>query len=137
MFASGDEPHLVVGDVPRFETHHAAPGGIAQVGCLAEPAHSLAWVLFDPGSLQVALPQPIHRGRVAKLGAFAIAPDYYFRKGIDLLMAAFARAFPPSGAIGLVIKDMGSKSFSRARRPRRGWPRCKLRAIPSSTSTDR
>ena len=36
-----------------------------------------------------------------------------FRKGIDLLLAAFARAFQPSDGIGLVIKDMGSASFYR------------------------
>ena len=36
-----------------------------------------------------------------------------FRKGIDLLLAAFARAFQPTDDVGLVIKDMGSQSFYR------------------------
>ncbi len=36
-----------------------------------------------------------------------------FRKGIDVLLAAFARAFRPADGVGLVIKDMGSKSFYR------------------------
>ncbi len=33
-----------------------------------------------------------------------------FRKGIDLLLTAFERAFHPTDDVGLVIKDMGSKS---------------------------
>ena len=36
-----------------------------------------------------------------------------YRKGIDLLLAAFARAFRPSDGVGLVIKDMGTQSFYR------------------------
>jgi glycosyltransferase involved in cell wall biosynthesis len=36
-----------------------------------------------------------------------------FRKGIDVLLAAYARAFRPSDEVGLVIKDMGAKSFYR------------------------
>ena len=36
-----------------------------------------------------------------------------FRKGIDVLLAAFARAFQPADGIGLVIKEMGSQSFYR------------------------
>ena len=36
-----------------------------------------------------------------------------FRKGIDVLLSAFARAFPPHDGVGLVIKDMGTKSFYR------------------------
>ena len=36
-----------------------------------------------------------------------------FRKGIDVLLAAFERAFQPGDDVGLVIKDMGSKSFYR------------------------
>jgi glycosyltransferase involved in cell wall biosynthesis len=35
------------------------------------------------------------------------------RKGIDVLLAAFARAFRPGDGVGLVIKEMGSKSFYR------------------------
>jgi glycosyltransferase involved in cell wall biosynthesis len=36
-----------------------------------------------------------------------------FRKGIDVLLAAYARAFRPGDGVGLVIKDMGSRSFYR------------------------
>jgi len=36
-----------------------------------------------------------------------------FRKRIDLLLAAFSRAIQPTDNVGLVIKDMGSKSFYR------------------------
>jgi hypothetical protein len=35
------------------------------------------------------------------------------RKGIDLLVTPFARAFRPGDGAGLVIKEMGSKSFYR------------------------
>jgi glycosyltransferase involved in cell wall biosynthesis len=34
-----------------------------------------------------------------------------FRKGIDPLLAAFARAIRPTDDAGLLVKDMGSKSF--------------------------
>src|SRR5262249_6125855 len=33
------------------------------------------------------------------------------RKGFDLLLAAYARAFRPGDGVGLVIKDMGTRSF--------------------------
>ena len=36
-----------------------------------------------------------------------------FRKGIDVLLAAYTRAFRASDGVGLVIKDMGSRSFYR------------------------
>ena len=36
-----------------------------------------------------------------------------YRKGIDLLVTAFSRAFRPGDGVGLVIKEMGSKSFYR------------------------
>jgi glycosyltransferase involved in cell wall biosynthesis len=36
-----------------------------------------------------------------------------YRKGIDLLLTAFARAFRPADGVGLVIKEMGSRSFYR------------------------
>ena len=35
------------------------------------------------------------------------------RKGIDVLLAAFARAFRPGDGVGLVVKEMGAKSFYR------------------------
>ncbi len=34
-----------------------------------------------------------------------------YRKGFDLLLTAYTRAFRPSDGVGLVIKDMGTKSF--------------------------
>ncbi len=36
-----------------------------------------------------------------------------FRKGIDVLLTAYSRAFRPSDGVGLVIKDMGSQTFYR------------------------
>jgi len=36
-----------------------------------------------------------------------------FRKGIDVLLRTFPRAFSPGDGVGLVIKEMGSKSFYR------------------------
>jgi len=36
-----------------------------------------------------------------------------FRKGIDVLLNAFAHAFTPADGVGLVIKEMGSQSFYR------------------------
>jgi glycosyltransferase involved in cell wall biosynthesis len=35
------------------------------------------------------------------------------RKGFDLLLAAYARAFRPDDGVGLVVKDMGSRSYYR------------------------
>ena len=35
------------------------------------------------------------------------------RKGIDLLLAAYGRAFRPGDGVGLVVQDMGSRSFYR------------------------
>jgi glycosyltransferase involved in cell wall biosynthesis/tetratricopeptide (TPR) repeat protein len=36
-----------------------------------------------------------------------------FRKGIDVLLKAFGKAFSPSDGVGLVIKDMGASTFYR------------------------
>src|SRR5262249_11258825 len=60
--------------------------------------------VFHPGLAPLALPAgPSVR--------FLFVGGTIFRKGIDVLLAAFARAFLPSDGIGLVIKDMGSTSF--------------------------
>jgi len=62
--------------------------------------------VFRPGLEPLALPPgPGIR--------FLFVGGRIFRKGIDLLLAAFARAFQPADNVGLVIKDMGSKSFYR------------------------
>jgi len=62
--------------------------------------------VFRPGLAPLALPPgPDVR--------FLFVGGTIFRKGIDLLLSAFARAFQPSDGVGLVIKDMGTKSFYR------------------------
>jgi len=62
--------------------------------------------VFRPGLAPLALPPgPDLR--------FLFVGGTIFRKGIDLLLSAFARAFKPSDGVGLVIKDMGTKSFYR------------------------
>jgi glycosyltransferase involved in cell wall biosynthesis len=62
--------------------------------------------VFRPGLEPLALqPGPDFR--------FLFVGGTIFRKGIDVLLAAFARAFGPGDNVGLVIKDMGTKSFYR------------------------
>ena len=62
--------------------------------------------VFRPGLEPLALPPgPDIR--------FLFVGGTIFRKGIDVLLTAFARAFRPGDGIGLVIKDMGSQSFYR------------------------
>ena len=62
--------------------------------------------IFRPGLEPLALqPGPEFR--------FLFVGGTIFRKGIDVLLSAFARAFPPNDGVGLVIKDMGTKSFYR------------------------
>ena len=54
-----------------------------------------------------------------------------FRKGIDLLLAAYARAFRPADGVGLVIKDMGiARASTAARRPRREVAGLRERGYP-------
>ena len=61
---------------------------------------------FRPGLEPLALPPgPDFR--------FLFVGGTIFRKGIDVLLSAFARAFQPNDGVGLVIKDMGTKSFYR------------------------
>ena len=62
--------------------------------------------VFRPGLEPLALP-PGPRVR------FLFVGGTIFRKGIDVLLNGFRRAFPPSDGVGLVIKDMGSQSFYR------------------------
>ena len=62
--------------------------------------------VFRPGVAPLALPPgPDLR--------FLFVGGTIFRKGIDLLLSAFARAFRPTDGVGLVIKDMGTKTFYR------------------------
>ncbi len=62
--------------------------------------------LFQPGLEPLALPTgPQIR--------FLFVGGTIFRKGIDLLLTAFGRAFRATDGIGLVIKEMGSNSFYR------------------------
>ncbi len=62
--------------------------------------------LFRPGLEPLALP-PGPQIR------FLFVGGTIFRKGIDLLLKAFADAFRAGDGIGLVVKEMGSKSFYR------------------------
>ncbi len=62
--------------------------------------------LFRPGLEPLALP-PGPQIR------FLFVGGTIFRKGIDLLLKAFADAFRAGDGIGLVVKEMGSKSYYR------------------------
>jgi len=44
---------------------------------------------------------------------FLLVRGTIIRKGIDVLIKAFTRAFQPADSVGLMIKDMGSQSFCR------------------------
>jgi glycosyltransferase involved in cell wall biosynthesis/tetratricopeptide (TPR) repeat protein len=62
--------------------------------------------VFRPGVQPMTLPQgPRIR--------FLFVGGTIFRKGIDALLTAFARAFKAGDGVGLVIKDMGAQSFYR------------------------
>jgi glycosyltransferase involved in cell wall biosynthesis len=62
--------------------------------------------IFRPG-LEPALLEPGPDLR------FLFVGGTIWRKGIDLVLKAFAQAFTPTDGIGLVIQDMGVKSFYR------------------------
>jgi glycosyltransferase involved in cell wall biosynthesis len=62
--------------------------------------------VFRPGVERLALAD---RPRIR----FLFVGGTIFRKGIDVLLTAFERAFKPGDGIGLVIKDMGAQSFYR------------------------
>jgi glycosyltransferase involved in cell wall biosynthesis/GT2 family glycosyltransferase len=62
--------------------------------------------VFGPGREPAPLP-PGPRFR------FLFVGGTIHRKGIDLLLTAFERAFGPDDGVGLVVKDMGSQSFYR------------------------
>jgi glycosyltransferase involved in cell wall biosynthesis len=62
--------------------------------------------VFQPGTEPLPLP-------LGPKMRFVFVGGTIFRKGIDLLLAAFPRAFSPSDGFGLVIKDMGAKTFYR------------------------
>ncbi len=62
--------------------------------------------VFRPGVAPLALPPgPDLR--------FVFVGGTIFRKGIDVLLSAFGRAFGPSDGVRLVVKDMGTRSFYR------------------------
>ena len=79
-------------EVPR-ERVHVVPLGVAPD-------------VFRPG----LEPLPLAPGPETRL---LFVGGTIHRKGIDLLLTAFARAFRPADGVGLVIKEMGSKSFYR------------------------
>jgi len=62
--------------------------------------------LYHPG----AKPYPLRTGKRFKL---LFVGGTIFRKGIDLLLAAYAQAFTSNDDVCLVIKDMGSGTFYR------------------------
>src|SRR5262249_13262076 len=65
----------------------------------------------DPEVYQPGLePFPLPSGPQIR---FLFVGGTIFRKGVDILLAAFARALTPAEGIGVVLKDMGSKSFYR------------------------
>jgi len=55
-------------------------------------------------------PLPLPPGPAVR---FLFVGGTIFRKGIDVLPKAYAHAFTPADRVGLVIKEMGSKSFYR------------------------
>jgi glycosyltransferase involved in cell wall biosynthesis/tetratricopeptide (TPR) repeat protein len=62
--------------------------------------------IFHPGVEPLALPPgPSFR--------FLFVGGTIYRKGFDLLLAAYTRAFRPTDRVGLVVKDMGTRSFYR------------------------
>jgi glycosyltransferase involved in cell wall biosynthesis len=62
--------------------------------------------VFRPGVEPLSLPEgPSIR--------FLFVGGTIFRKGIDLVLTAFERAFTPGDGVGLVIKDMGAQTFYR------------------------
>ena len=79
-------------EVPRDKVH-VVPLGVAPE-------------VFRPG----LEPLPLQAGPEFRL---LFVGGTIHRKGIDVLLAAFARAFRPGDGVGLVIKEMGSKSFYR------------------------
>jgi glycosyltransferase involved in cell wall biosynthesis/tetratricopeptide (TPR) repeat protein len=61
-------------------------------------------VVFRPG----VEPMPMPPGPGFR---FLFVGGTIHRKGFDLLLSAYARAFRPTDGVGLVIKDMGTRSF--------------------------
>jgi len=86
--------------------------------------------VFRPGLAPLALPPgPDVR--------FLFVGGTIFRKGIDLLLSAFARAFSHPTASGWSSRTWGPRAFTAGRRPRRMWPGCASGAFRSNTSTGR
>jgi glycosyltransferase involved in cell wall biosynthesis/tetratricopeptide (TPR) repeat protein len=81
-----------------------------EAGVPAEKVHVIPLgidpAVFQPGVERLTLPQgPRMR--------FLFVGGTIFRKGIDILLTAFERAFKAGDDVGLVIKDMGALSFYR------------------------
>ena len=84
-------------EVPRNKVH-LVPLGVAPE-------------VFRPGLEPLPLaPGPQFR--------FLFVGGTIYRKGIDLLLTAFERAFRPADGVGLVIKEMGSRTFYRGQTAR-------------------
>jgi glycosyltransferase involved in cell wall biosynthesis/tetratricopeptide (TPR) repeat protein/predicted O-methyltransferase YrrM len=84
--------------------------GYLAAGVPAERVHVVPYgvdpVLYHPG----AKPYPLPSGKRFK---FLFVGGTIFRKGIDLLLAAYAKAFTGSDDVCLVVKDMGVGTFYR------------------------
>jgi glycosyltransferase involved in cell wall biosynthesis len=52
------------------------------------------------------------------------------RKGFDLLLTAYTQAFRPTDGVGLVIKDMGTRSFYRGQTGQAMVADCRARGYP-------
>ena len=59
-----------------------------------------------------------------------------YRKGIDLLLEAFARAFRPGDGVGLVVQDMGTQSFYRGQTAEAAIAALRDRGYPIEHFTD-
>ncbi|GIW88242.1 MAG: hypothetical protein KatS3mg108_2566 [Isosphaeraceae bacterium] len=79
-------------------------------GVPAEKVHVVP-LGFDPAAFRPGLePLPLPPGPAVR---FLYVGGTIHRKGFDLAVEAFARAFAPGDDVGLVVKGMGSGSFYR------------------------
>jgi glycosyltransferase involved in cell wall biosynthesis/SAM-dependent methyltransferase len=76
---------------------------------------------FSPSARPVSLPS-------AKRWKFLFIGGTIHRKGIDILLAAWARAFSDRDDVCLVIKDMGTRSFYRGQTAERSIAEAQQRA---------
>jgi glycosyltransferase involved in cell wall biosynthesis/tetratricopeptide (TPR) repeat protein len=79
--------------------------------------------IFHPGAQPLPLPaRPDFR--------FLFVGGTIHRKGFDLLLTAYTRAFRPTDGVGLVIKDMGTRSFYRGQTGQGMVADCRARGYP-------